>query len=253
MSVLVLSEHDVRELLDMESCIAAMEDVLARLARGELTNPLRSLCCRRAPDGDGLDARPTRAVTTPVFALKEIVVVGANSARGLDPHQGSVLLHDGDDRTAARGPQRLADHRDPHGGRLRRGDDACWRDPARAPSPCSAPASRDARTSTRCRPCSTIRSSGSGAGTRARRGARARDALARRGLGRGGGDGADIVCTATSAARADRRARLAGARDARQRRRGVLRTGVARARPRTSSPRPRALRRPARVDAERVG
>ena len=43
MSVLVLSEHDVRELLDMESCVAAMEDVLARLARGELTNPLRSL------------------------------------------------------------------------------------------------------------------------------------------------------------------------------------------------------------------
>ena len=43
MSVLVLSEHDVRELLDMESCIAAMEDILARLARGELTNPLRFL------------------------------------------------------------------------------------------------------------------------------------------------------------------------------------------------------------------
>ena len=31
----------------------------------------------------------------PVFALKEIVVVGDNPARGLDPHQGSVLLHDG--------------------------------------------------------------------------------------------------------------------------------------------------------------
>ena len=43
MSVLVLSEHDVRELLDMESCVTAMEDILARLARGELHNPLRSL------------------------------------------------------------------------------------------------------------------------------------------------------------------------------------------------------------------
>ena len=49
MSVLVLSEHDVRELLDMESCIAAMEDVLASLARGELTMPLRSVFVR--PDG----------------------------------------------------------------------------------------------------------------------------------------------------------------------------------------------------------
>ena len=59
MSVLVLSEHDVRELLDMESCIAAMEDVLARLARGELTNR----CARLRPPGagrDGPDARRTR-------------------------------------------------------------------------------------------------------------------------------------------------------------------------------------------------
>ena len=31
----------------------------------------------------------------PVFALKEIVVAPANSERGLDPHQGAVLLHDG--------------------------------------------------------------------------------------------------------------------------------------------------------------
>jgi len=32
-SVLVLSEHDVRRLLDMESCIEAMTEVLASLAR----------------------------------------------------------------------------------------------------------------------------------------------------------------------------------------------------------------------------
>ena len=31
----------------------------------------------------------------PVFALKEIVVVPENPSRGLDPHQGGVLLHDG--------------------------------------------------------------------------------------------------------------------------------------------------------------
>ena len=39
MSVLVLSEHDVRELLDMESCIEAMEGMLAALARDELHDP----------------------------------------------------------------------------------------------------------------------------------------------------------------------------------------------------------------------
>jgi ornithine cyclodeaminase/alanine dehydrogenase-like protein (mu-crystallin family) len=93
-SVLVLSEHDVRELLDMESCVAAMEDVLARLARGELANPLRSLLS--PGDGTAMGLMPSHAGgDEPVYALKEIVVVGANSAVGLDPHQGSVLLHDG--------------------------------------------------------------------------------------------------------------------------------------------------------------
>jgi ornithine cyclodeaminase/alanine dehydrogenase-like protein (mu-crystallin family) len=93
-TVLVLSEHDVRELLDMESCIAAMETVLARLARGELTNPLRSLMSPPGPAAMGL--MPSHAGgDEPVFALKEIVVAPGNPALGLDPHQGSVLLHDG--------------------------------------------------------------------------------------------------------------------------------------------------------------
>ena len=95
MSVLVLSEHDVRELLDMESCVAAMENVLARLARGELTNPLRTLMAPPGPAAMGL--MPAHAGgEAPVFALKEIVVAPGNSARGLDSHQGAVLLHDGD-------------------------------------------------------------------------------------------------------------------------------------------------------------
>ena len=94
MSVLVLSEHDVRELLDMESCIEAMEGILARLARGELTNPLRHLMPPPGPTAMGL--MPAHAGGEhPVFSLKEIVVAGGNSARGLDPHQGAVLLHDG--------------------------------------------------------------------------------------------------------------------------------------------------------------
>ena len=94
MSVLVLSEKDVREVLDMESCIAAMEDVLARLARGELTNPLRSLMAPPGPAAMGL--MPAHAGgAEPVFALKEIVVAPGNPDRGLDAHQGSVILHDG--------------------------------------------------------------------------------------------------------------------------------------------------------------
>ena len=94
MSILVLSEHDVREVLDMESCIGAMEDILARLARGELHNPLRSLMLPPGPAAMGL-MPAYRGGERPSFALKEIVVVPENPARGLDPHQGSVLLHDG--------------------------------------------------------------------------------------------------------------------------------------------------------------
>jgi len=94
--VIVLSEHDVRELLDMESCIEAMTEVLASLARGELYQPLRSIA--RPPDaGTLLGLMPAyRAEPASAYALKEIVVVPTNPARGLDTHMGGVLLHDGE-------------------------------------------------------------------------------------------------------------------------------------------------------------
>jgi ornithine cyclodeaminase/alanine dehydrogenase-like protein (mu-crystallin family) len=95
MSVLVLSEHDVRRLLDMESCVAAMTEVLTSLARGELHQPLRFVV--RPPDAVGLlGLMPShRGGAMPAYALKEIVVTPDNPTRGLDAHQGSVLLHDG--------------------------------------------------------------------------------------------------------------------------------------------------------------
>ena len=95
MTVLVLSEKDVREVLDMESCIEAMEEALVALARDELTMPLRFMF-RPGPDAL-LGLMPAhRGGTAPLFSLKEIVVAPANSGRGLDPHQGAVLLHDGE-------------------------------------------------------------------------------------------------------------------------------------------------------------
>jgi ornithine cyclodeaminase/alanine dehydrogenase-like protein (mu-crystallin family) len=94
MSVLILSEHDVRELLDMESCIGAMEGILSQLARNELHNPLRFIMFPPGPTGMGL-MPAYRGGDAPSFALKEIVVAPENSSRGLDPHQGAVLLHDG--------------------------------------------------------------------------------------------------------------------------------------------------------------
>jgi ornithine cyclodeaminase/alanine dehydrogenase-like protein (mu-crystallin family) len=95
-NLLVLSERDVRELLDMESCIEAMTEVLASLARGELFQPLRFMA--RPPDAEGLiGLMPAhRSGERAAWALKEIVVIPKNPTRGLDPHQGGVLLHDGE-------------------------------------------------------------------------------------------------------------------------------------------------------------
>ena len=96
MTVLVLSEHDVRSVLDMEPCVEAMEQVLMALARGEVFQPLRSIA--RPPGAPGLiGLMPAyRAGEPAAYALKEIVVTPDNPTRGLDAHQGAVLLHDGE-------------------------------------------------------------------------------------------------------------------------------------------------------------
>ena len=83
--MIVLSEHDVRGLLDMESCVDAMTEVLASLARGELYNPLRSIA---RPDGVDtlLGLMPAyRAAPTAAYALKEIVIVPTNPSWSRTP------------------------------------------------------------------------------------------------------------------------------------------------------------------------
>lgn len=95
MSLLVLSEHDVRALLDMESCIEAMEEVLAALARDELYQPLRFVG-RPEAAANLIGLMPAhRGGDASTWALKEIVVTPDNPTRGLDAHQGAVLLHNG--------------------------------------------------------------------------------------------------------------------------------------------------------------
>jgi ornithine cyclodeaminase len=95
-SVLVLDEHQVRSLLTMSECIEAMEEVLRSLAEGELLQPLRPVF--RAPDADTLfGLMPAyRGGERPVWSLKEIVIAPGNPGRGLDAHQGAVLLQDGE-------------------------------------------------------------------------------------------------------------------------------------------------------------
>jgi ornithine cyclodeaminase len=95
-SVLVLSTEEVERLLPMDECIEAMTEVLSSLARDELHQPLRSVV--RPPAAGGLmGLMPAhRGGSSPAYSLKEIVIAPGNPARGLDSHQGAVLLHDGE-------------------------------------------------------------------------------------------------------------------------------------------------------------
>jgi len=95
--VLVLSYDDVARLLPMDECIEVMEDALAAFARGEMYLPLRFVV--RPPNAAGLMVlMPSyRGGDRPAFGLKAINVIPDNPRlRGLDAHQGGVLLSDGE-------------------------------------------------------------------------------------------------------------------------------------------------------------
>jgi ornithine cyclodeaminase/alanine dehydrogenase-like protein (mu-crystallin family) len=89
----ILDEEQVTRLLPMDECIAAMGEVMASLARDELFNPLRQAL--RPPGADNLMGLMTAYRAGASYALKAVVVAPANSALGLDPHQGTVTLFDG--------------------------------------------------------------------------------------------------------------------------------------------------------------
>ena len=92
MKLLVLNHHDVTSLLTMRECIGVMEEALADLARGRVSNPLRSLLrVEGAPGFLGL-----MPAYRGDFGLKEVCVYPGNPAKGLDTHLGLVILHDGE-------------------------------------------------------------------------------------------------------------------------------------------------------------
>lgn len=94
--MLVLSGEDVARCLPMPLCIEAMRDALIALNGGEVHNPLRAVVGAPFETAGILALMPViRGGSNPIFALKEICVIPGNHARGLDSHQGSVLLHDG--------------------------------------------------------------------------------------------------------------------------------------------------------------
>ena len=73
-----------------------MERALVALARGEVHLPLRPMV--KPPGTDSVLALMAvhRGGDQPVYGLKTVAVFPGNAARGLDPHQGTVTLYDGE-------------------------------------------------------------------------------------------------------------------------------------------------------------
>jgi ornithine cyclodeaminase/alanine dehydrogenase-like protein (mu-crystallin family) len=92
----VLAHADVRRLLPMADCIELMAAVLADLARGEVWQPLRFVV--RPPEETSLmGLMPAhRSGAAPSYGLKAVCIFPGNPARGIDMHQGGVMLFDGE-------------------------------------------------------------------------------------------------------------------------------------------------------------
>ena len=95
MSFLVLTRDDVQRLLTMKACIEVMADALTALAQGEYQQPLRSIFRPSAAAGLMAWMPVHRTGASAVFGTKVLCVIPENSRRGLDGHQGAILLQDG--------------------------------------------------------------------------------------------------------------------------------------------------------------
>ena len=95
MAFRVLTRADVEQLLTPQACIEIMSEALTALARGEMSQPLRSVFV--PPDAAGLMAwMPAhRSGERALFGMKILSVIPDNPRRGLDGHQGAVVLLDG--------------------------------------------------------------------------------------------------------------------------------------------------------------
>jgi ornithine cyclodeaminase len=92
MDVLILGHDDVAALLPVGECVRLMRDALVSRAEGRVHQPLRTIV--RPPEAAGvLGLMPAYASgAQAAFGLKAICVFPGNPARGMDSHQGAVLL-----------------------------------------------------------------------------------------------------------------------------------------------------------------
>ena len=93
--MLFLKASEIARLMPVADCIEVMADAMAALARGEIHQPLRTIV--RPPGAVGLLGLMPAYMggETPLYGAKVAGFFPGNSAFGMDPHQGCVLLFSG--------------------------------------------------------------------------------------------------------------------------------------------------------------
>ncbi len=93
MSLLIISQAEVAQLLPMDRCIGLMRDAFTSFTRGEAVLPLRPVL--KLPDERGVLAMmPAYLASNQTLAIKVITVFPKNLDTPFDSHQGAVLLFD---------------------------------------------------------------------------------------------------------------------------------------------------------------
>ena len=80
----------------MRECIAVMEQAFGDLQRAFLSHPLRTVWVPSGVNGATVWMPAYRSAPKPMFATKLLFVLNDNPSRGLDSHQGQVILSDGE-------------------------------------------------------------------------------------------------------------------------------------------------------------
>ena len=92
MDVLIINHREVRELLPMADCIAALEQAFVTLAQGDAVQPLRWPLW--LPDRSGLLGMMPGYVGGDIemMGIKTVSVMPGNHGTAYDSHQGTVML-----------------------------------------------------------------------------------------------------------------------------------------------------------------
>jgi ornithine cyclodeaminase/alanine dehydrogenase-like protein (mu-crystallin family) len=92
--MIVISQAEVREHLTFARCIPLMREAMIALSRGETRQLLRSILDLEL--GRAFGVMPGAMATEGVFGAKLISVFPENFAKGIQSHQGLVVIFDGE-------------------------------------------------------------------------------------------------------------------------------------------------------------